>query len=143
MEVKVKKLFLVILAAVAVISSAIAFAADSRSAKVMAYYFHGSLRCYTCTNMEKYSRVALDTNFKDALASGKLEFKAVNIEDQGNEHFVDDYKLYTKALILSLVKDGKEIKSKNLDKIWELARNKQKFIEYVTREVNAFMKDAE
>lgn len=138
-----KKLLLVILAAVAVISSAITFAADSSSAKVIAYYFHGSFRCYMCTNMEKFSREAVETNFKDALASGKLEFKAVNVEDRGNEHFVDDYKLYTKSLIISLVKDGKEVKSKNLDKIWKLARNKQKFIEYVTGEVNAFMKDAQ
>jgi hypothetical protein len=93
--------------------------------------------------MEKYSREAIDANFKDALASGGLEFKAVNVEEKGNEHFVNDYKLYTKTLILSLVKDGKEVKSKNLDKIWELARNKQKFMDYVTGEVNAFMKDAQ
>jgi len=132
-----------ILALIMVISSATAFAADSSSAKVMAYYFHGSFRCYTCNMMEKYSQEAIEANFKDALASGKLEFKAVNVEDRGNEHFVDDYKLYTKALILSLVKDGKEVKSKNLDKIWQLARNKQKFMEYVTGEVNALMKDAQ
>jgi len=93
--------------------------------------------------MEKYSREAIESNFKEDLASGRLEFKAVNVEDRGNEHFVNDYKLYTKSLILSLVKDGKEVKSKNLDKIWELARNKQKFIEYVTAEVNALMKDAQ
>lgn len=138
-----KKLFLAILAAVAVISSTTAFAADNGSAKVIAYYFHGSFRCYTCTNMEKYSKEAIEANFKDALASGKLEFKAVNVEDRGNEHFVDDYKFYTKSLIISLVKNGKEIKSKNLDKIWELARDKQKFMDYVTGELNAFMKDAE
>jgi len=93
--------------------------------------------------MEKYSKEAIEANFKDALTSGKLEFKAVNVEDRGNEHFVNDYKLYTKSLILSMVKDGKEVKSKNLDKIWELARNKQNFIEYVTAEVNALMKDAQ
>jgi len=93
--------------------------------------------------MEKYSREAIEASFKDALASGKLEFKAVNVEDRGNEHFVNDYKLYTKSLILSLVKDGKEVKSKNLDQIWQLARNKQKFIEYVTTEVGALMKDAQ
>ena len=138
-----KKVFFAILVAVAVINSAVAFAANSSSTKVRVYYFHGSFRCYTCTNMEKFSREAVDTNFKDALASGKLEFKVVNVEDRGNEHFVDDYKLYTKSLILSLVKDGKEVQSKNLDKIWELARNKQKFIEYVTGEVNAFMKDVQ
>lgn len=138
-----KKLFLVILAAVAAISVSAVFAADSGSAKVIAYYFHGSFRCPTCMNMEKYSRDAIETNFKNVQDSGKLEFRAVNVEDRGNEHFVEDYKLYTKSLILSLVKDGKEVKSKNLDKIWELARNKQKFIEYVTAEVNALMKDTQ
>ncbi len=138
-----KKLLLVILAVVAVISAPIAFAAESSSAKVVAYYFHGSFRCPTCMNMEKYSMEAIDLNFKDALDSGNLEFKVVNVEDRGNEHFVNDYKLYTKSLILSMIKDGKEVKSKNLDKIWELARNKQKFIDYVTGEVNAFMKDAQ
>ena len=110
--------------------------------KVKVYYFHGKFRCYTCMNMEKYSREAVEANFKDALLSGKLAFQAVNVEERGNEHFVKDYQLYTKSLILSLVKDGKEIKSKNLDKIWEYAQNKQKFIDYVTAEINAFLKDS-
>ena len=137
-----KKLFLAILTAVAVISaSSLSFAASS--AKVVAYYFHGTFRCPTCTTMEKYSREAIETNFQNALQSGKLEFKAVNVEERGNEHFVNDYQLYTKSLILSLVKDGKEIKSKNLDKIWEYSRNKQKFIDYVTGEISGFMKDAQ
>jgi hypothetical protein len=91
--------------------------------------------------MEKFSREAIETNLKDDLTSGKLEFKAVNVEDRGNEHFVNDYKLYTKSLILSMLKDGVEVKSKNLDKIWEFAWNKQKFIDYVTGEMNAFVKD--
>ncbi|HDQ03873.1 MAG TPA: hypothetical protein ENN23_04770 [Deltaproteobacteria bacterium] len=138
-----KKLLIVILAVVAVISASTAFAADSNSAKVIAYYFHGSFRCYTCNMMEKYSKEAIETNFKDDLASGKIEFNAVNVEDRGNEHFVNDYQLYTKSFILSLVKDGKEVRSKNLDKIWEYARNKQKFIDYVSDEVNVFMKDVQ
>jgi hypothetical protein len=110
--------------------------------KVTAYYFHGTFRCFTCINMEKYSREAIETNFKGALESGKLEFSSVNVEERGNEHFEKDYQLYTKSLILSLVKDGKEVKSKNLDKIWEYAHNKQKFIDYVTSEINAFLKDS-
>ncbi len=109
--------------------------------KVIAYYFHGSFRCATCTAMEAYSRQAIETNFKDELDSGKLEFKAVNVEEKDNEHFVNDYQLYTKSLILSFAKDGKEIKSKNLDKIWQLARNKQKFIDYVAAEIKGFLED--
>jgi len=139
----VRKIIQVLVVVAAISIGSFAFAQSSPQSKVIAYYFHGSFRCVTCTNMEKYSKEAIEANFKDALASGKLEFRAVNVEDRGNEHFVNDYKLYTKSLILSLVKDDKEVKSKNLNKIWELARNKQKFIEYVTAEVNALMKDTQ
>lgn len=116
-------------------------AAQSASAdQVIVYYFHGSFRCATCTNMEQYSKETLQTNFKDALASGKMTFKSVNVEEPGNKHFVDEYKLYTKALILSQVKNAKEVRSKNLEKIWEYAHNKQAFTKYVDSEVKAFMK---
>ncbi|MEW6075791.1 MAG: nitrophenyl compound nitroreductase subunit ArsF family protein [Candidatus Omnitrophota bacterium] len=140
-----KKLFLVILAVVAVINIRFSsFAAEDQPvAKVIAYYFHGMFRCNTCTKMEKYSREAIEANFQDVLASGNLEFKAVNVEDRRNEHFVNDYQLYTKSLVLSLERDGKEVKYRNLDKIWKLVHNKQKFIDYVTGEVSAFMKDAQ
>jgi len=121
-----------------------AYAKEGKAAgKVIAYYFHGTFRCITCTTMEKYSREAIENNFKDALASGKLEFKALNVEERNNEHFVNEYQLYTKSLILSLVRDGKEVKSKNLDKIWEYARNKQKFIDYVTEEVKNLLKETQ
>ena len=87
------------------------FAGENKPAgKVIAYYFHGSFRCVTCNNIERYAREAIETNFKDALASGNLEFEVINVENKGNERFSNDYQLYTKSLILSLVKDGKETK---------------------------------
>jgi hypothetical protein len=110
--------------------------------KVTAYYFHGTARCPTCRKLEQYSREAIEANFKDALASGKLEFKVINLEDRGNQHYGNDYQLYTKSLILSLVKDGKQIKWKNLDKIWEHVGNKDRFIDYVYSEVSGFLKEA-
>ena len=108
---------------------------------VTAYYFHGTFRCPTCKTMEQYSKEAIESNFKDALASGKLTFKVVNIEDKGNEHYVNDYQLYTKSLVLSLTKEGKEMRSKTLDKIWEYVGNKQRFQDYVRDEVAAFLKE--
>jgi hypothetical protein len=114
-----------------------------KGAQVVAYYFHGQMRCSTCHKLEQYSKEAIESNFKDALASGKLEFKVVNIEDRGNEHYGKDYQLYTKSLILSLVKDGKEIKWKNMDKIWEYVGNKQKFTDYVKSEVANLLKEVQ
>lgn len=138
-----KKLFFVILTVVAVISvNFSAFAGENKSlVKVIAYYFHGTMRCPTCHKLEQYSKEAIETNFKDALKSGKLGFQAVNVEDKGNEHYGREYQLYTKSLILSLVKDGKEVKWKNLEKIWEYVGDKGKFINYVTTNVDAMLKE--
>lgn len=117
-------------------------AGKKSTSQVIAYYFHGNIRCYTCHTMERYSKEAIEANFKDVLSTGKLEFKVVNIEERGNEHFVQDYQLYTKSLVLSLVKDGREVKSNNLTKIWEYVRDKPRFLEYITEEVNNFLKEA-
>ena len=138
---KVIFVLLAVVLATSLGSLALAFG-DKPGGKVIAYYFHGNFRCSTCMNMEKYSKEAIEDNFNDVLVSGKLTFKAVNVEEQGNEHFVSDYQLYTKTLILSFVKEGKEVKSKNLDKIWEYAHNKQRFIDYITEEVGNFLKEA-
>ena len=139
-----KKVILAFLIAVVVVSvSFSAFAKeDKTAAKVIAYYFHGTMRCPTCHKLEQYSKEAIEANFKDALASGKLEFKAINVEYKGNEHYGNDYQLYTKSLILSLVKDDKEIKWKNMDKIWEHVSNKQRFFDYIKSGVADFLREA-
>ena len=143
-----KRLFSILLAVAALSSSGIIFSLlaqaeeSAKGAHVVAYYFHGSFRCSTCHKLEEYSKEAIENNFKDAIASGRLEYKVVNVEDKGNEHYGSDYQLYTKSLILSLVKDGKEIKWKNMDKIWEYVRNKERFIEYAKSGVADLLKEA-
>ena len=113
------------------------------STQVIAYYFYGSFRCPTCHNLERYAKEAIENNFKSQLDKKVLVFKAVNVEEKGNEHFVNDYQLYTKSLVLSLVENGKELKYKNLEKIWEYVRNKEKYTNYIKSEVDAFLKETQ
>jgi len=144
-----KRLLFVLIAISVLIGGSMIFSPPVRSeenaktAHVVAYYFHGSARCPTCHKLEQYSKEAMETNFKDLLASGKLEYRVINVEDKGNEHYGSDYQLYTKSLILSLVRDGKEVKWKNLDKIWEYVGNKQRFINYVKTGLADLLKEAQ
>lgn len=119
----------------------IANAAFGESGKVVIYYFHGSFRCPTCHKLEQYSKEAIQENFKNQIAKGTLEFKTVNVEEKGNEHFVNDYKLYTKSLVISKIENSKEAEHKNLTKIWEYVRNKEKFFDYVTAEVKSYLEE--
>ena len=105
--------------------------------KIIVYYFHGNMRCYTCYNLENYAKSEVESDFADAIKRGKLEWKTVNVETAGNEHFADDYKLYTKSVIISIIKDGKEVSWKNLDQIWQLVHEENKYREYIKKEVAA------
>lgn len=109
--------------------------------KVIAYYFHGNARCSTCHKMELYTNETIEQNFEEELANGLLVVKTVNIEKKENEHFVNDYQLYTKSLVISRVEKGREVQYKNLTKIWEYVRDKKRFFKYVTAEINNYLKD--
>ena len=109
------------------------------SDRIIVYYFYGNRRCATCRKLESYSEEALLTGFESELADSSLIWRAVNYDEEENEHYIKDYQLYTKALILSREGDVKEGEWKNLDKIWQLVRNKDKFIKYVQSETRTFM----
>ncbi len=148
-----KKIFLV--ASIIAISVIVAFAfkslpqakatdsnpsiASGNQNQVIAYYFHGNFRCSNCLKIKQYSREAIEKYFGNELKSGELVFKVINVEEKGNEHFVNDYQLYTKSLVLSLVKNGKEIKSENLVKVWEYLGNRDKFYEYVKNNIDSYL----
>ncbi|MDD5087763.1 MAG: nitrophenyl compound nitroreductase subunit ArsF family protein [bacterium] len=110
------------------------------NAVVVAYYFYTTQRCSNCIKIETYTKEAVETGFADAMQGGKLVWKMVNTDLPENEHFLKDYKLVTKSVVLSDVRSGKEMRWKNLDKIWMLLRDKDEFQKYVRAEVHGFMK---
>ena len=113
----------------------------SQQSKVIAYYFHGTFRCATRQTIEKYSKEAIDHYFANELKNGKLEFKSLNVEEAENRHYIQDYQLFSKALVISLIKNGKEKSWKNLVDVWTHVRDKDKFFQYVKDEVEKFLKE--
>ena len=107
--------------------------------RVIVYYFYTNYRCQSCYAIEEYTKESIERNFEDEVTSGELVFKPVNVDLKENQHFLGDYQLYTKSVVLSLVKDGEEIKFKNLKKIWELLRNKDEFYRYIEEETRKFL----
>ncbi|HEX2955432.1 MAG TPA: nitrophenyl compound nitroreductase subunit ArsF family protein [Chitinispirillaceae bacterium] len=108
-----------------------------QESKIIVYYFHSNARCPTCYKLENYAKSEVESDFADVLKSGKLEWKSVNVEDKGNEHFNDDYKLYTKSVIISTLNNGRESSWKNLDQIWQIVHDEGAYREYIKKEAKA------
>lgn len=110
--------------------------------KTVVYYFHGNMRCSSCRKIEAYTEAAIRSGFSEALKNGTLELKVVNVEEPGNDHFVEDFQLYTRSVVVEKRSGNKQVQWKNLDKVWSLIRNKTAFMEYVQKETLALMKGA-
>jgi len=107
--------------------------------KVIAYYFHLTVRCPTCLAIETFSQQAISECFPSELADGSLEYQAVNIEEAENKHFEKDFDLKVQSLVLVKVKNGKFTDWKNLTKVWDLYEDYGAFANYVRSEVIKFM----
>lgn len=106
---------------------------------VTAYYFHTTYRCTSCRKIEAYSLEAIEKGFPQELKDGRLVWRVVNVEEQGNEHFVKDYQLYTKSLVLVEENDSTQVRWENLAKVWELLGDKDGFVRYVQDNTRAYL----
>jgi frataxin-like iron-binding protein CyaY len=107
--------------------------------EVVAYYFHGNQRCRTCRTIEAYAEEAIQNGFADVIKDGRLKWKVINIDEQENEHYVQDFQLVTRSLVLQAKAKGTQERWKNLSRVWELVRNKEAFQDYVQEETRAFL----
>lgn len=114
-------------------------AASAADRRIVVTYFHGDLRCATCKKLEAYAREAITAAFAAELASGRLAFKAVNTDRPENQHFIKDYSLVTKALVVTEEADGTVLRWTNLDRIWTLVRDKAAYTDYVVTGVRAYL----
>ena len=108
--------------------------------RIIAYYFHGTVRCQTCLTIEAHIDETLKTRLAEPLKDGTLEWRVINREIEPNTHFVDDYQLYSQALIIVDSADGRVSEWKSLDDIWKCVDDKPAFMEYVYGEVAEYLR---
>lgn len=108
--------------------------------KTVVYYFHGNMRCSSCKKIEAYTREAIQSGFAEALKNGNLELKVINVEQSGNDHYVEDFQLYSRSVVLERRSGNKQQEWKNLDQVWSLIRDKTAFMQYIQEQTLAMIK---
>lgn len=108
---------------------------------VVVYYLYDSIRCQTCMQIEKLTEQVLKEDFAKELADGKVIWKPINTDDSGNEHYLKDYSIMSKSVVVSLMSDGKQIRWSNLKKVWELIKDESSYKQYIRDEVAEYMEN--
>lgn len=107
--------------------------------ELVVYYMDMGKDCTTCLNLESYTREALDTYYAAELASGQIQWRTADLDDPANAHFVDEFRLYTKSVVLVRFEGGAQTRFDSLSRIWELVYDKEAYIAYIRDEVKGFL----
>jgi len=94
-------------------------------------YFSSDVRCATCVRIERLTRETVEKNFAREIASGRVVLQTINLDGPGNEHFVQDYQLISKTVIVSDRAMGLEVQWENLQEVWSKQKDETAFEAYV------------
>lgn len=111
----------------------------SAAGRTVAYYFHSTQRCRTCLAIERLAHEALTEAFSAELASGALEWHALNTDEAAHEHFIKDFQLVASSLVLVQQRDGGVASWSNLEKVWDLVHDEPEFKRYVAEQTRAYL----
>lgn len=131
----------VLLLIVFMISSAVEASDNTAGIKdgIVIYYFHGNQRCVTCKNIEKLSKAATERKFPEGLKDGTVKFIPINVETSDNEHFINDYQLFVRSVVVTRIENGKETSWTKLDKVWQYHKDPETFLDYFDSETDKLL----
>lgn len=115
--------------------------ADAADTVVIAYYFHRTIRCVGCLEIEESAKRIIEESFAKQIADKKLVWAPFNLDDPGGKEFEKKFNVSASTLVLSKAKGADNTQYRKLEKTWELISNQDDFDAYVRNEVREFLNE--
>ena len=110
---------------------ATADAAPPQPDALVVYYFRGNVRCPACRTLEACSREVVADRFSTAAVDGHIQWRAIEYQTPGNEHFMTDYQLITGGVVLVKFRDGRPTRWKALPETWNMTGDRKALARYL------------
>jgi hypothetical protein len=110
--------------------------------RVDVVYFHRTNRCHSCKYSEAQTRATLDTYFADELASGKITFISVDVQDESNAAIIEKYGAYGPQLFISVLKGNTESIAE-VQEFWDFIDDDEGFSNLIIDKVNQALEAAD
>jgi hypothetical protein len=107
--------------------------------QIVVTYFHGDVRCASCRRLEAFTREAVDRGLEAEVAAGRVIYRTVNTDRPESAHFVREYALVSRAVVIADEHGGTVARWSNLDRVWRLLRNQEAFTSYVVENVRSYL----
>ena len=107
----------------------------TRQPSVVVTYFTTDVRCVSCKTIERLTRETLKRDFAKAMESGQLRFQTINIDRPENKHYIQEYDLSFKTVVVNRPSQSTDGDWEKLDDVWRLLNEPNDFAAYVNAAV--------
>lgn len=112
----------------------------SQADTVMVYYLHSTFRCPTCESIESTTGRLIREEFATALESGRLQWKTVDYLK--NDALAERYDVRRPMAVVARFRGGREVSAVRLDRVMELAQDREALQQYVREAIAVALKEA-
>lgn len=105
---------------------------------VMTYFLIGT-RCVSCKKIEALARETAEQDFAAELAANKLVFRVIDTGEPANRHYLKDYQLSSKTVVISRRFEGKETTWKDMEKVWDLLDDAPAYRAYLGAQIKEYL----
>lgn len=98
--------------------------------RVEVFMFHATSRCATCIAIGQLTGATVNEYFSDEIASGKMEFREVNVDLPENKELAEKFQASGSSLKINAIYDNKDHISEDVT-VWRLASNDVQFKNYL------------
>ena len=107
--------------------------------RVVACYFHRTVRCPTCQKVGAYIDEAIKTGCAAELKDGRLEWMMLDFQNPQNQRYVAAFRITGPTLVLMRVQNDKVVAWKPARKAWSLVGDKDALFRYVQGEIHGLL----
>lgn len=108
--------------------------------RVVAFYFHGTVRCVTCLDIERVAHDTIEDRFLDRIVLGDLEWRSVDYDTATNAAFKEQFHLSIPSLVLVRFRGHEPITWTDLEETWtHVGESEAALAQYVESELQRFL----
>ncbi len=105
---------------------------------VMTYFLIGA-RCESCRKIEALARETAEKDFPAELASKQLIFRVIDTAEAASRHYLNDYQLSSKTVVISRRLDGRETAWMDMAKVWDLLDDPPAYHAYLGARIREYL----
>jgi len=117
-----------------VVATPVGLDAKLAETQFSAVYFHAPHRCPTCRKIESFSLAALTPEIE----AGNVAWQIADYTTDANATLVDQFKVFTSTVVLVEVQDGKVVRWKNLEEVWNHTSDQADFTAFIDQAWSEF-----